>query len=271
MKTCTRNRLFAAVTALILVMLPFLPGCCGSASGTVTEAGSTTVQPLAEVLAEAFQQKAPGIKVTIQGGGSSVGVKACADGTVDIGAVSRDLKPGEADLTEHLLARDAISVIVHPSNAVSDLTRQQVKEIFAGTITNWRQVGGTDKAIHVVAREEGSGTRTAFEEMLMGGEGISSRAIVQATNGAIRIVVAGDSEAVGFISLGYVNNGVKSLTIDGAAATVANAQNGSYPAVRPLYFLTRGEPTGAVREFIDFCLSAEGQAIVAAEGYVPRG
>jgi len=246
-----------------------LSGCSGGGLGSITEAGSSTVQPLAEKLAEAFKAENPDVGVTIQGGGTSVGIKSCNDGTVDIGAASRELKADEPNLVKHLIARDGIAIIVHPSNTVTGLTKEQVRDIFSGSITNWSQVGGQNKSIDVVAREEGSGTRTAFEEMVMGKDAlVKADAILQPSNGAIKTAVSSDSQAIGFISFGYIDSSVKALAIDGVAATEQNAKSGSYPVVRPLYFLTKTQPTGLVKDFIDFCAGTEGQKIVAEEGYI---
>lgn len=247
-------------------------GCGKSLSGTVTVAGSTTVQPLAELLADEFMSENPDVQVTIGGGGTSVGITSVYDGTVDIGSASRELKSDEPDLVEHLLARDGIAVIVKPGNPVSGLTKAQVRDIFGGVITNWKDVGGPDHAINVVVRESGSGTRAAFEEMVMAkpepAVAIISTALEQNSNGGVKQVVGGDSHAIGFISFGYIDNTVKALSIDGTEATAENAKSGTYPIVRPLYFLTKEAPTGLVKEFIDFCLSDDGQEIVAGEGYV---
>jgi phosphate transport system substrate-binding protein len=255
------------VTCLILVALA-LGGCGQSSSETINEAGSTTVQPVAEKLASAFMQKNPDVTIIIQGGGSSVGVKSAADGTVDIGAASRELKSDEPRLVTHLLARDGIAIVVHPGNTVTGLTKEEVVKIFAGEVTDWSQVGGSSGTITVIAREEGSGTRTAFEEMVMGKTLITERAILQPSNGALRTSVSTTPLAIGFISLGYLDNTVKALSIDGVAPTTENCKNGSYPIVRPLYFLTKEQPTGLVKEFIDFCLGSEGQNIVEQEGYL---
>jgi phosphate transport system substrate-binding protein len=255
------------VTSLVLAALA-LGGCGQSASGTIIEAGSTTVQPVAEKLAATFKQKNPNVTITIQGGGSSVGIKSAADGTVDIGAASRELKSDEPRLVTHLLARDGIAIVVHPSNPATGLTKEQVVKIFAGEITNWNQVGGSSGTITVIAREEGSGTRTAFEEMVMGQTLITAKAILQPSNGALRTSVSTTPLAIGFISLGYIDKTVKALSIDDVACTVENCKAGKYPIVRPLYFLTKEQPTGLVKEFIDFCLGEEGQKIIEKEGYL---
>ncbi|MBN2239970.1 MAG: phosphate ABC transporter substrate-binding protein [Dehalococcoidales bacterium] len=245
-------------------------GPTGPLSGTITEAGSTTVQPIAESLAAAFMAKYPNVKITIQGGGSSVGVKSANEGTVDLGAASRELKSSELALgvVPTVIAKDGIAIVVNPANSVSDLTVEQVRKIFKGEITNWSAVGGANKAINVVAREEGSGTRAAFEEMVMGEDLISAMAILQPSNGALRTTVAGDQNAIGFISFGYLDDTTKGLKIAGVAPTVENALNSTYPIVRPLNFVTQGDPQGLVSYFINFCLSKEGQTIVA-EDYIP--
>ena len=260
------------VLAGILALSMVAVGCGQQLSGTVTVAGSTTVQPLAELLADEFMSENPDVQVTVGGGGTSVGITSVNNGTVDIGAASRELKSDEPQLVKHLLAKDGIAIVVKPGNPVSGLTKAQVRDIFGGVIKNWKDVGGPDHAINVAVRESGSGTRTAFEEMVMAkpdpAVAIASTALEQNSNGGVKQVVGGDSYAIGFISFGYIDNTVKALSIDGVEATVENAKNETYPIVRPLYFLTKEEPTGLVKELIDFCLSDEGQAIVADEGYV---
>ncbi|MBN1863045.1 MAG: phosphate ABC transporter substrate-binding protein [Dehalococcoidales bacterium] len=259
-----------------LIGATVLTGCAGTPAthdtagptGSITEAGSTTVQPIAERFADVFTQMYPKVTVTIQGGGSSVGVKSASDGTVDIGAASRELKADEPALVKHLLCRDGIALATHPSNTVTGLTKDEVRRIFAGEITNWSQVGGPNENIIVVAREEGSGTRTAFEELVMDETLITNTAILQPSNGAVRTTVSITPTAIGFLSFGYLDGSVSSLAVDGVLGTIENAKNGSYPIVRPLYFLTKEAPSGLVKEFIDFCLSAEGQSIVEDEGYI---
>jgi phosphate transport system substrate-binding protein len=256
------------VIAGLLVITSLLIGCSSNITGTITENGSTTVQPLAEKLAGAFKAKNPDVNVVIQGGGTAVGIKSADDGTVDIGAASRELTSSDPTLVKHLLARDGIAIIVAPSNPVTGLTKDQVIAIFAGNITNWNQVGGANKAIDVVAREEGSGTRTAFQDLVMGKVLIKADAILQSSNGAIKTAVSNDPQAVGFLSLGYLDSSVKALALSGVAATEANAKNGTYPIVRPLYFLTKQQPTGIVKDFIDFCTGPDGQKVVVEEGYI---
>ena len=254
--------------ASLLVAAIALVGCGRGGSGTITVAGSTTVQPLAQKLAEAFMDGNPSVRIDVQGGGTSVGIQACNDGTVDIGAASRELKDSEPALVKHLLARDGIAIVTNSRNTVNGLTKDQVKKIFAGSITKWSEVGGANERIGVYAREEGSGTRGAFEELVMGSDHITSDAVLQNSNGFLRTAVAGDANAVGFLSFGYVDSSVKTLAIDGVAAAVADVKSGSYPIARPLYLLTKQEPTEDVKEYINFCLGAEGQKLVEEEGYI---
>jgi len=242
-------------------------------SGEISVAGSTSVQPLAEVLGEAFMAAHPQVVVNVQGGGTSVGVKSAGEGTVDVGTASRDLKPEELqqfpDLKVFIIARDGIAVVTHPQVPVEGLTKEQVKKIFAGEITNWSEVGGPDKPIVVVSREEGSGTRAYFEEAILGeGVVIVDTAILQQSNGALRTTVSTTPDSIGYLSFGYLDESLKALALDGVEATEANALSGAYPVVRPFNVLTKGEPSELVQAWLDFILSAEGQQIVKDEGYL---
>jgi len=254
----------AGVLALSLVLV----GCGKQLSGSVSVGGSTTVQPLAQALADAFQQKHTDVGITVAGGGTAAGIKGANEGTFDIGAASRDLTTGDPALVTHLLAKDGIGIITSPGNPVTGLTKAQVVSIFSGAITNWRDVGGPNHAIDVFVRESGSGTRTAFQELVMGSENITSSALQQTSSGGIRQAVAGDPNAIGFESLAYLDSSIKALDIDGVPATQETAKDGTYPIVRPLYFLTKEQPTGLVKDFIDFCQSVEGQQIVEDNGYI---
>jgi phosphate transport system substrate-binding protein len=276
------------IFACLLVTALVLAGCSSNSStapspgaataeelsGTITESGSTTVQPLAEKLANAFIARHPKVKITIQGGGTGVGIKAAHDGTVDIGAASRELTQDDPALIKHLLARDGIAIIVNPANPVNNLSKQQIIDIFSGKITNWIHAGGNDQAIHVTAREEGSGTRTAFQELVMGKDNqgnavnIVKSAVLQSSSGAILQVVKSDAQAIGFDSFGYVVDAVKALSVNGVQASEINAQSGTYPIVRPLYFLTNTQPEGLVKAFLDFCSGQEAQKIISEEGYI---
>ncbi len=266
-------------TGFVLVLVLALVAACGKTtespadSTTITMAGSTTVQPLAEKFAEAYATVNPNVRVDVQGGGSSVGVKAAGQKTADIGMASRDVK--ESEFTEFpgiqvfVVARDGIAIVANPDVAVDNLTIDQLKGIFGGTITNWKEVGGADANIIVASREEGSGTRAAFEEMVLGEDVlITDKAILQPSNGSIRTTVATTPNSIAYLSFGYLDDTVKTVSVEGVAPTEENAANGTYPIVRPLNLITFGEPTGELKAFMDYMLSDAGQAIVVEEGYL---
>jgi phosphate transport system substrate-binding protein len=261
----------SVVIVLVLGLILALTACASGPrlEGTITEDGSLNVQPLAEKLAAFFMDKYQRVTITIKGRSTAAGIEAVNTGAVDLGGASRDLKPGEPELVTHLLARDGIAIIVHPGNTVGGLSREQVREIFAGKVLNWKQVGGADLAIHILTREEATSTRTVLEEMLMGSDKISTGAVVKLNNEEQKKAVMADPQAVGYNPFATALDGsVKALAIDGSAASIDNAKNGAYSLVRPLYFLTKGAPSGLVKAFIDYCLGSEGQEIVASLGYV---
>ncbi|MEI8201025.1 MAG: phosphate ABC transporter substrate-binding protein [Eubacteriales bacterium] len=231
-------------------------------------AGSTSVQPYAEVLAEEYMILHPGALIDIQGGGSSAGIMAAQSGTSDLGMSSRVLKDAEKSLWYVEIARDGLAVIINPANPVQNLTLDQVSDIYSAKISDWSQLGGKKAKIHVITREDGSGTRDAFVTLVMGESNITPRAIVQDSNGAVKQLVADDPNAVGFISLGLVDKTVKALELDGIAATRENVMNGSYNLSRPFLFVAQAEPTGQAKEFLDFVLSAQGQQMLVNEGLI---
>jgi phosphate transport system substrate-binding protein len=260
--------------SLVLLTLAFCvafaAGCRGPKGGTdLTLAGSTSIQPFADKWAEVFMESHPDFGVNVQGGGSSAGIQACKSGACEIGMSSRELKSDEKDLREFVVARDGLAIVVHPANPVRGAKVEEIKQIFAGDLKNWSYLGGPDRAITVVTREEGSGTRGAFQEMVMGKTRIFKGAITQDSNGTVREIVAHDPFAVGFISLGLVNDQVRALELDGVPGNEETILDGRYKLVRPFLFVSRGEPEGRAREFIDFVLSEEGQALIRKEGLLP--
>jgi phosphate transport system substrate-binding protein len=227
------------------------------------------LEPFAELLAERYMAEHPhSPPINVQGGGSSAGVQAALSGSAEIGMSSRWLREEEKGLEAMVMAWDAIAIIVHPSNSLSDLTLEQVREIFAGRVDNWSSLGGEERPITVVTREEGSGTRGAFEELAMGEERITLSALRQDSNGAVRVMVAGDPGAIGYISLGIVDERVKVLSIEGVRPSPEMVRRGEYGLVRPFLFLVKGKPQGLAKEFIDYVLSPQGQEILEGEGLV---
>jgi len=262
-----------AVSIIILIGCVVLLASCGGRSGShVVVAGSTSVQPYIEILSEEYK-RLYNLTVDVSGGGSSAGIIAAANGTADIGMSSRGLSEAEQEYWHVVIAKDGLALIVHPENPVGNLTLQQICDIYTGKATNWSEFGGNDSRIHIISREEGSGTRAAFEDMVMGDEYIIQKAIVQNSNGAVRQLVTGDRNAIGFISVGLVDgmyglSPVKALSIDGVSPTQENVKNGSYSLYRPFYFVSRNEPAGSVKHLVDFVLSEEGQRILSEEGLV---
>lgn len=254
----------------LIVSLGIQGGCArGSAQRGLVVAGSTSVQPFADHWAELYMNEHPGRVVNIQGGGSSAGIQAAREGAADIGMSSRELKPEEKDLLEVIVAWDGLAVIVNPANMVDDLSIEQVQNIFVGNISNWSTVGGSSQHITVVTREEGSGTRGAFQEMVMKDNRIFRGAIVQDSNGTVREIVANDPQSIGYISLGLVNSKVKAVRLDGVEPRSENIEQKKYRLVRPFLFVTNGPPAAAAQEFIDFVLSRPTQEIVRHDGLIP--
>jgi len=235
---------------------------------TIVVAGSTSVQPYAEILAEEYALLHPDQAIDIQGGGSSAGIAAAESGTADIGMSSRSLKEKEQGLWFVEIAKDGLAIITHPQNPVSYLTMEQIRNIYIAAVTDWSELGGNKGRIHVITREEGSGTRSAFEELVMDVNMTTPKAIVQDSNGAVKQLVADDPNAIGFISLGLVDHTVKAVHIDGVAASLENVKNGSYGLYRPFYFVTGDQPDGLSQRFIDFTLSEEGQRMLTKEGLI---
>lgn len=258
----------------VLTML-FLFGLVANAHATVVKAaGATIVQAVIDKLAKPFMEKNPGITIKTAGGGSSVAIVSAAEGAVDIGMPARPLTAEEAklypDLKFFVFAKDGAAIVVHPTNMVKGLTGAQIREIFAGKVTDWSQVGGKAGPINLCIREKGSGTRVAFEEALMGKEKLG-KAKVGGSTGAIKKMVADDPQAIGYIVIGAVDASVKALELDGKVPTIDNVKAGIYTLTTPFYMITRGEPKGATKTFFDFALGKEGQALVEKEKLVPVG
>ncbi len=253
---------------LLLVISLFMVNCTQK-SHDIIVAGSTSVQPFIEKIAEEYMAKHPGVKINVQGGGSTAGIQAVFNKTCAIGTSSRHLAPSENSLHKFLMAIDGIAVVVHPDNPITGLTHDELKDIFSGRIINWKEVGGPDRKIFAVTREEGSGTRGAFEELIMHGTAISDACLVQDSNGAIREIIANTPQAIGYISAGLVDNRVKPLAIDAVLPSFENIGSGEYKFVRPFLLLTKDEPAGCTKEFLDYVLSAEAQHILEHEGLIP--
>ncbi|MCL2115712.1 MAG: phosphate ABC transporter substrate-binding protein [Methanobrevibacter sp.] len=257
----------AAIVIIAASVLIFSSG--GSSSGNIDVVGSTSVQPVVEKLAEKYQESNPDVRINVQGGGSGVGIKSTQDGTADIGTSSKNLKDDEKNgITEHVLGQDGIVIAVNSENPVSDLTTDQLKDIFSGKITNWKEVGGPDGQINLITREEGSGTLDAFLSIVMGDEDMKSDAIVQSSTEAVKQSVKQDPNAIGFVSYAAMSDDVKALSINGIIPSEATIADGTYELQRPFILLVKGEPTGPVKDFIDWVMGPEGTKILEEEKIV---
>ena len=252
-----------------------LPGCDGDGGRgreQVIVSGSTTLLPIAEVAGEMYGENTEDVSVLVSGMGSSAGIESVAKGSSDIGTSSRELKEAELELglVDTPVAFDAIAVIVNPDNPVTDLTTEEVRGIFAGEITNWRDVGGPDMQIGLVNRDEASGTREAFSKLVMDETRFDAGAVILPGTGQVRAVVAEVEYAIGYISLGFVNDEVKAVAIDGVAPSEEAVVLGTYKIQRILHFFTRGEPSSEAQGYIDYVLSTEVQdTIVRDAGFIP--
>ncbi len=253
---------------IIIAYLIFIPS---TQYERIQIAGSTSVQPVAEKLANKFEETHPNVRINVQGGGSSLGISSVSQGITQIGTSSRELTSKEkAGLNEYIIGKEGIVIAVNNQNNVTGLNKNQTRDIFSGKITNWKDVGGQNLEIHVIARESGSGTRSAFENLIMGkGTKIRNDAIVQSSTEAVKQAVRQDPGAVGFVSLISMSNDVKALKIDGVGPSEETVFDGTYTLQTPFIFIVKGEPNGTVKEFIDFTLSPEGQAIVKSQKVVP--
>jgi len=256
-----------------------------TAEGSLTVTGSDTMVHLATAWAEEFMKANPKAQIAVNGGGSGVGLTALINGTTDVATASREIKDKEKEEaaakgltpTEHTVARDGIAVVVHPDNPISELTIEQLKKIFTGAVTNWKDVGGSDQPIGLLSRESSSGTYEFFREHALDKEDYSAKArLMPATSGIIEAVKQ-EQGAIGYVGLGYATeagSAVKPLKVkaDDAAPAVEpteeTVKSGEYGIARALYLYTNGEPEGLAKAYLDFALSEAGQRIVVDQGYV---
>lgn len=244
---------------------------------TLTLAGSTTVLPIAQRVAEEFMNLHPDVNISVRGGGSGVGIAALIDGVADIANASRPMKDEELKLARErgvnpvptIIANDGIAIIVHPENPIDEISLDQLKAIYTGGISRWSELGGTNRPIVVISRDVASGTFEVFKKLVLEGENVRPDAIRLASNKAVAVTVAKTPDAIGYVGLGFLSPEVKPLKVDGVSPTPENVISGKYKIVRPLYMYTNGEPKGLAKEFIQFILSDEGQNLIKELGFVP--
>lgn len=242
-------------------------------SGTLTMSGSTSMEKLANIMAEAFMNQYEEVTVAPEFVGSSAGVEQVLAGTVDIGNASRKLKDSEksAGAVENIVAIDGIVMIVDKTNTVTNLTREQLVEIYTGKLTNWSELGGINQPIVVIGREAGSGTRGAFEEILQVEDQCNYSNEINSTGG-VMAKVASTPGAIGYVSLDVINNTVLTLQIEGSDPSAENIKSGSYLLSRPFVMATKGEITDQndlVKAFFHYMYSEEGKAMIEEVGLIP--
>jgi phosphate transport system substrate-binding protein len=286
-----------AAIAALAIGTAALTGCSGGStgsttsgtsstsalSGTINVAGSDTMVNLAQAWAEKFNGDNPGVVVTVKGGGSGVGIAALLNKTVDFADSSRKIKPEEVSAgtaagvnpVETEVAKDGIVIIVNKSNPVTGLTKEQLGKIYAGQITNWKDVGGADAPIVLLGRDSSSGTYSFVNDEVLGklpGKPSYAKSMrnLQSTQ-AIVDETGKDANAIGYVGLGYENSSIKAIAVDGSQSSVATVQNGTYALSRGLFMYSNGAPTGVGKAYVDWILSAAGQAVVKDQGFVPLG
>ena len=241
-------------------------------SGTISLAGSTSMEKLCEAMSESFMEKYPDITVTVEYTGSGAGLESLAQGSIDIGNASRSLKDGEKEsgAVENIVAIDGIAVIVDTDNAVEDLSTEQLAAIYTGEITNWSELGGNDEAIVVIGREAGSGTRGAFEELLEVEDACNYAQELDST-GAVLAKVASTPGAIGYVSLDVVDDTVTAVSLNGVAATEENILAGDYLLSRPFVMATMGEiseQNELIQAWFVYIESDEGQNVISNLGLI---
>lgn len=262
----------ACTAALFLMMAN-----AGFASQSIVIKGSTTVLPIIQAAVEAYMKANPGVQMSVSGGGSGEGIKAIIDKTTDIAMSSREIKKEERELAktrggnpvEHVIAHDALIPIVHPRNKVTDLSIDQLSQIYQGNIRNWKEVGGDDLKIVAISRDSSSGTFESWDHFVMKKTKVTPRAQMLASSGAVTTAVGKNRYAIAYVGIGYLNKNVKPLSVNGVKGTAETALSKQYPLSRELYVYTNGLPTGEAAKFIAFLKSKEGQRIVGKVGYVP--
>lgn len=241
-------------------------------SGTINIAGGTAHIPVLKDAVKRVMSFNPKIKITIAGGGSGVGIQKVGEGLVDIGNSGR--KPKDTEIKKYGLklfpwALDGVAVVLNKKNKLSSFRSRQVQDIYSGKITNWKDVEGNDATINLYTRDEASGTRAVFWKKMLKKGNVSSKANVVPSNGAMKVAVANDPNAIGYISIGHIDETVKAPIVDGVKPSQETVLNGEYKVVRKLYSNTKGEPKPLVKAFIDYIMGPEGEKIIKKHNFIP--
>jgi phosphate transport system substrate-binding protein len=284
-----KTGLIALGLAGLLVLALVATGCVGNGGETkpvpttpqervaIKVTGSTTVLPVAQKAADTYMATHRNADIQVTGGGSSVGVQAAGEKTADIGMSSRDVKADELKKYPGFvitpIAKDGVAIIVNPANSVTNLSTAQIRGIYSGNYTSWKQVGGPDMPIVVVGRDSASGTREFFTSSIMSGGNYIPTMLEKNSNGAVQQTISQTPGAIGYVGLGFIDPSVKALMINTNGTlyepTVDNVLTGKYPLSRSLYMITNGEPAGLAKDYLAYILSPEGQSLLKDEGFVP--
>ena len=266
-----------------MLLIALFAGLIGTslAAEKVTVSGSTTVLPLAEAEAETFNGQQADCQVTITGGGTGAGITAAGEGRSEIAMASREITDSEKSkysknaFQKFEIGYDGIVIVVSKpiyDAGVKSITKDQLKKIYAGEITNWKELNGPDEDIYAIAREDGSGTRDTFNELVMGSTAVETPGVKTVAQGSaeVKTAVTGSDKAIGYLGYSYANSSdLGALKYEGVDANVENIKNGSYPLHRHLYFYTWGQPTACAQKFIDFVIGSVGQKVAGENGFIP--
>ncbi|MCJ7739921.1 phosphate ABC transporter substrate-binding protein [Candidatus Microgenomates bacterium] len=261
----------ASIFFIFITLVYFLTGIGAKSQKIVRLAGSTAFLPFAEKLAEHYMKTNKDITVDVQGGGSAVGIMVATEGIVDIGMADMLSLPKETDSLEKVVvARDGIAIIVNLGNPLTNLTLNDLTQVFSGKVKEWKEIGvNLSGQIRVISREEGSGTRKSFDQLILKSARLTTDAMFQDSNGTIREAVKSDPNSIGYISIGFLDSTVKAISVNGIVASNENVILDTYKISRPVYFLFKQNPTPETKNFIQFILGKEAQKIIAADGLIP--
>lgn len=264
MLVCRVLRLLGIILTLALL------GACGREAGEATPhyiriVGSTSMMPALNEWAAAYSALHPDVSLDVQGSDTTAGLRALLNGKGDLAAASWKMElenEGAVRLNWYPVARDGLALIVHPHNTLRDISLTKARELFAGWPTNWSEAGGRGGEVQVLSREDGSGTRAAFEAGVMAGRRVTQTALVMPSSQAVVQWVASHPDAIGYVSMAYITTTVEVVSLEGVSPTIHNVENGSYPLIRVLYLVTHEPASHSVEDFVRFCLSPAGQAII---------
>lgn len=275
------NKQFCLINwLLVFTMVVFTAGICSASGldqfkgekGVLRISGGTAHIPVMKEAAKRIMTFNPDIQITIAGGGSGAGIKQVGERLVDIGNSGRQATETEVNkygLSMYKWAIDGVCAVVNPNNPVHRLSAKELQDIYAGKITNWKAVGGEDRPINIYTRDASSGTRAVFWKKALGKGDISGKANFVASNGAMKSAVTNNPYALGYVSVGYIDNTVTPVTLDNVTPNLTTVKKGDYKIARGLFSNTKGEAAGLAQKFIEYLLSPEGQKIVAEKGFIP--